>query len=198
MSQVIDDRDTDVSALPRRRKFTVADYQRMGEIGLFDPDDRVELIDGDIYEMGNIGPRHAGLVNFLNEQLVRAAAGRFVLAPQNPVEISRFSEPQPDLALSLPRADFYRTAHPRASEVVLVIEVADSTVRWDRQVKMPMYGRQGIQEAWLIEIPRRVVTVYREPSDQGYRSSTDLTQGALCPLCLPELQIDIEELFGPP
>ena len=197
MGEMSDENPRNLMAAATRRKFTVSDYHRMAEAGIFEPDDRVELIDGDIFEMGKIGPQHAGVVNFLNARLVQAAGGRLVLAPQNPVEISRFSEPQPDLSLSLPRADFYRSAHPLAHEVMLVIEVADSTVRWDRYVKMPMYARQGIAEAWLVEIPRRVVTVYRDPGPEGYGSSTEVARGAVSPLCLPDLSLGIEEIFGP-
>src|SRR5205807_2266369 len=106
-------------------------------------------------------------------------------------------EPQPDLALLAPRPDGYRNALPLPFEVKLVIEVAESTVRWDRDVKIAMYGSHGIVEAWLVEIPRRTVTVYRDPSPQGYRSSTEVAQGTVNPLCLPQLELGIDEIFGP-
>ena len=115
----------------------------------------------------------------------------------NPIVIPDFSEPQPDLALLTPRGDSYRDALPLPAEVKLVVEVADSTLRWDRDVKIALYGRHGIAEAWLVELPRRVVTVYRDPGPQRYRLSMEITQGSVSPQCLPELQIGIDEIFGP-
>jgi Uma2 family endonuclease len=197
MGEMGNEQILDLMARAPRRKLSVADYHRMGDAGILGEDDRVELIDGELFEMAPIGSRHAGVVNFLNARLVLACGDRFLLSPQNPVEISDFSEPQPDLALLAARADGYRNATPRASEVMLVIEVADSTVKWDRDVKIAMYGRHGIAEAWLVEIPRRTVTVCRDPYAQGCRLSMEIPQGVVSPLCLPQLQLGIEEIFGP-
>jgi len=110
MGDLGDEQFRDLMARAPRHKFTVSDYHRMADAGIFAPDDRVELIDGEIFEMGKIGSQHAGVVNFLIRRLVLAAGDRFILTPQNPIEVSRYSEPQPDLAFVAPRADFYREA----------------------------------------------------------------------------------------
>jgi Uma2 family endonuclease len=197
MGEMGDEPIRDLMARAPRRKFTVSDYHRMGDAGILGADDRVELIEGELFEMAPIGCLHAAAVNCLTMRLAQMAGDHYLLSSQNPVVISDFSEPQPDLALLATRADRYRTALPRASEVMLVIEVSDATARWDRVVKMSMYSRHGIAEAWLVEIPRRIVTVYRDPGPQGYRSSTEVAQGTVSPLRMPELQLGIEEIFGP-
>ena len=179
-----------------RRRLTVSDYHRMGDAGIFGEDDRVELIDGELYAMAPIGSRHAGTVATLSRRLTLCAAEHGIVFVQSPILIPDFSEPQPDLALLAPRPDGYRNALPLPFEVKLVIEVAESTVRWDRDVKIAMYGSHGIVEAWLVEIPRRTVTVYRDPNPQGYRSSTEVAQGTVNPLCLPQLELGIDEIFG--
>jgi Uma2 family endonuclease len=180
-----------------RHRLTVADYHRMGDAGILGEDDRVELIEGELYEMAPIGSPHAGTVATLARWLTLGVADQGIVFVQSPILIPDFSEPQPDLALLAPRPDGYRNALPLPFEVKVVIEVADSTLGWDRDVKIRVYGSNGIAEAWLVEIPRRIVTVYRDPGPQGYRSSTEVAQGAVGPDCLPDLQIDIEEIFGP-
>jgi Uma2 family endonuclease len=197
MGEVSEEQLRDLKALAPRRKFTVSDYHRMADAGIFEPDDRVELIDGELYEMAPIGSRHAGIVATLTRLLSVGVADRGVVFVQNPILIPDISEPQPDLALLAPRGDDYRDALPVPAEVKLVIEVADTTVRWDRDVKIALYGRHGIAEGWLVEIPRRTVTVYREPGPHGYRSSTEIVRGAVSPLCLPQLVLRIDEIFGP-
>jgi Uma2 family endonuclease len=197
MGDLGDEQFRELMARAPRRKFTVSDYHRMGDAGILHQDDRLELINGELYEMAPIGSRHAGVVAALTRVLSIGVADRGVLFVQNPIVIPDFSEPQPDLALLAPRRDGYRDALPLPSEVKLVIEVADSTLRWDRDVKIALYGRHGIAEAWLVEIPRRLVTVYRDPGPQGYRVSMEITQGALSPQSLPELQIGINAIFGP-
>ena len=197
MGDMGDDQFRDLTARAPRRKFTVSDYHRMGDAGILHEDDRLELINGELYEMAPIGSRHAGIVATLARLLIVGAADRGLVFVQNPILIPDFSEPQPDLALLAPRRDNYRDALPLPSEVKLVIEVADSTLRWDRDVKIALYGLHGIAEAWLIEIPRRVVSVYRDPGPQGYRLSIEIAKGAVSPQCLPELEVPIDEIFGP-
>ena len=197
MGDLGDEQFRELMARAPRRKFTVTDYHRMGDAGILHQHDRVELINGELYEMAPIGSRHAGVVAALTRVLTIGVADRGVLFVQNPIVIPDFSEPQPDLALLAPRLDGYRDALPLPSEVKLVIEVADATLRWDRDVKIGLFGRHGIAEAWLVEIPRRLVTVYRDPGLQGYRLSMEIAQGTVAPQALPELQVGIDAIFGP-
>src|SRR5712691_7513791 len=153
----------------RHRLLTVDDYHKMAEAGILGEDDRVELIDGELIEMAPIGSNHAGEVMSLNMLLSAAVAGRAIISPQNPVRLSVHSEPQPDLTVLRFRDDFYRTSHPQPEDVLLLIEVADTTIRYDREIKIPLYARAGIPEVWLIDLQQERVEIYLQPSSDGYR-----------------------------
>jgi Uma2 family endonuclease len=127
-----------------RHAFTTDEWHRMGELGLFDDNARVELLDGDIIDMTPIGSRHAGTVNRLTRLLVNAVDDRGVVAPQNPVLLDEHSEPRPDLAVLAPRADDYTLAHAEPEEILLLIEVSDSSLTYDRDRKAPYYARAGV------------------------------------------------------
>jgi len=128
----------------------------MGEAGILPEDSRVELIDGIVAVREPIGSHHAGTVNALGHLWMSRLGGRAIVQVQNPVEFpEELSELQPDIALLRPRPDFYRAAHPRAADVLLLIEVADTTLRLDRRVKIPLYGRAGVLEAWLLDLTSR-------------------------------------------
>src|SRR5215213_9412762 len=143
-----------------RRSFTVAEYERMGQFGIFSEDDRVELVRGEIIEMSPIGERHAASVNVLDE-IVRERLKRTVtVSVQNPIQLDDYSEPQPDIAVLKRRDDFYRHAHPRPEDVLVVIEVSDSTLDLDRTVKLPLYAAAGIPEAWVVNLPEERIEVY--------------------------------------
>jgi Uma2 family endonuclease len=137
----------------RTYNFTVGEYHRMGEAGVFHEDDRVELIDGQVVEMTPIGPRHAGCVNRLNGLLSRLGGGDVTLSIQNPVLLGERGEPQPDVTVLRHRADGYATRHPEPADILLVIEVADTSVEYDRSIKIPLYARAGVPEAWLVHLP---------------------------------------------
>ena len=153
---------------PRHRRLTVEDYYRMGEVGILQPNERVELIEGKIIDMAPPGDLHAGTVNQLANLLQRAAGDRAIVGVQNPVMLDRYSEPQPDLALLVPRADFYKSARPRPGDVLLVIEVADTSLSYDRDVKVSLYARHGIPEVWLVDVRGKRLTRYRDPADGAY------------------------------
>jgi Uma2 family endonuclease len=140
----------------------------MGEAGILGEDDRVELIDGEILAMTPIGPRHAHCVRRLIALLTSRVATSAIVDVQNPLVLGEHSEPQPDVVLLRPRPDFYRHSHPGPQDVLLVIEVADSSSDYDRTVKVPQYARAGIWEVWLIDLAARVVEVYRGPSGGEY------------------------------
>ncbi|MBN2702511.1 MAG: Uma2 family endonuclease [Methylothermaceae bacterium] len=168
----------------------------MGEAGIFSEDDRVELIEGEIFDMTPIGHQHAGLVNRLNRLLVMAAGGRAVVSVQNPLRLSEQSEPQPDLALLKPRADDYQGAAATATDVLLVVEVADTSRDYDRTVKIPLYAQHDIPEAWLIDLPGKVVEVYRDPSPDGYRDVRRYgREKTIRPLHCPEVEIETARRF---
>jgi len=162
---------------PTSKRFTVAEYYQMGEAGILDEDDRVELIDGEIIEMSPMGSPHAARVARAQRWLERAAGDSIQVRVQLPVRLGPHSEPVPDLALARPRADFYETEHPTAQDVLLLIEIADTSIRYDRGVKAPLYARSGIAELWIADLKQRTLTVYRDPTPNGYRSLQTLRPG---------------------
>ncbi len=152
----------------QRYRFTVEQYHRMGELGLFAAAPRVELIHGEIIEMSPINSPHSGAVNRLNRLLNALLGETALISVQNPVAITSHSEPEPDVAVLRVRADFYANAHPKPEEVLLVIEVADTSAEKDRQIKLPLYAAAGIPEAWLVDLNASAVEVHTQPSAQGY------------------------------
>ncbi len=150
-----------------RYRFSVDEYHQMVEAGVFNEDDRIELIEGEIVEMAPIGSRHAACVTQLTQLFSLGLGERVFVSVQNPIGIAN-SEPEPDLALLRPRDDFYAERHPGPEDVLLVVEVADSSFQYDREVKIPLYARSGIVEAWLVDLGNDEVVVYREPSPKGY------------------------------
>ncbi len=180
------------------RKFTVAEYYRMAEAGILRPDERVELIEGELIVMPPIGPRHAGSVNLATRIFPRQADDRFIVQIQNPVHLGEDSEPEPDVALLRPREDYYTTAHPVPADVLLVIEVADSTLAYDREVKVHLYGRAGIPEAWVLNLPEDCLERFAEPGPEGYGQHTICRRGErLAPGSLPDLELAPDDLLPP-
>ena len=182
--------------IPRRR-FTVEEYHRMGDAGIFHPDERVELIEGEIVQMAPIGPRHAGCVINVNRLFITRLGERALISPQNPVVIQPRSEPQPDLLVLRPRTVSYSREHPTPEDVLLAVEVADTTVRFDRLVKARLYARAGIQEFWLLLTGDAVVEVYRDPGPDGYASVTAHASGqAVSPLAFPTVDFAVGDFFA--
>jgi Uma2 family endonuclease len=152
---------------PTRRLISAAAFQRMGEAGILGPADRVELIDGEIIDMSPIGALHAAIVDLLARHFARSARESVFIRCQNPLRLDDVNEPEPDIAILRPRADFYTTRHPGPADVLLVIEVADSSLAYDLGVKVPLYARHGIPEVWLIDASTRRTKVFREPIGNG-------------------------------
>jgi Uma2 family endonuclease len=179
---------------PPKRLLTVADYHRMGEAGILGEDDRVELIEGELYQMATIGSRHASQIDHLTELLVRPGSG-VVVRVQNPITLGDYSEPEPDLALVRSRADRYRDSHPGITELLLVVEVADATIAADRNWKIPIYAKHGVPEVWLFDVNRRTLEIFREPDPEGYRQvfRPAMTE-RVAPLALPNLSFEVAEL----
>jgi Uma2 family endonuclease len=180
----------------KRHKLDVVQYHRMGEAGVFEGHERVELIEGEIVEMAPIGDRHAGTTNELNELLVAAARGRAVVAVGNPIRLDRYNEPQPDFALLRLRPDRYRGATPTPADTLLLIEVAESSLRYDRKVKLPLYARHGVPELWIVDLEGGTVEVCREPRGDGYAAISRVAPGeVLEPALLPGVRIAVADII---
>jgi Uma2 family endonuclease len=180
-----------------RRPLTVAEYHRMGEAGILTEDDRVELIEGQLIAMSPIGSDHSGTVNALNRLLVRAVGDHGVVAVQNPVRLDDYSEPQPDFSVLRPRDDDYRRATPRPQDVLLIIEVAHSSLHYDRAVKRSLYARHGIAEFWIVNLPGAEVEVHRAPSGDAYTVMTRVGRGEhLRPALLPDVALAVADVLG--
>jgi Uma2 family endonuclease len=179
-----------------RRPLTVAEYHRMGEVGILTEDDRVELIEGELVAMSPIGSNHSGTVNALASRLFAVVGERGVVAVQNPVQLDNLSEPQPDFSVLKPRSDYYRRATPRPDEVLLIIEVADSSLAYDRAVKRALYARHKIPEVWIVNLAAGEVEVCRKPTGEHYASVSHVGhEGVLEPELLPGAVIPVAALL---
>ena len=189
---------TATASYPIRRLWNVTDFHCMGKTGFLSPKSRLELIEGELFDMAPIGSFHAGAVSILTRLLVRAVADSAIVHAQSPVVLSDRSELQPDLLLLRPRPDYYLSGHPRSQDVLLLIEVSDSTVQFDRKTKVPLYARHGIPEVWLVVGPkRRHIEIYRDlpPDHSAYQTRWQLRTGILTPALLPQVEICLDEVF---
>jgi Uma2 family endonuclease len=179
-----------------RRLFTVDEYHRMAEVGIFKEDDRVELLDGEVVQMAPIGSKHAACVDRLNELLVRAVSRLAIIRTQSSIRLGTHSEPQPDLALLKRQANYYSPELPGPQDVLLVIEVADTSAGSDREVKIPLYARAGVLETWLVDLTAETVEVFRTPSPIGYKEIHRATRGdQITPQAVPDLVIAVDEVL---
>ena len=180
-----------------RRLFTTTEYYQMARAGILAEDEQVELLQGEILEMTPIGSRHAACVDRLNRLFNVRLGQRAIVRVQSPIHLSEYSEPEPDLVLLEPRADFYVQAHPEPEDVLLLVEVAETSVEYDRQVKVPLYVQSGILEVWLIDVLGACVEVYRNPGPQGYgevrRHGPDQS---LVPHAFLDLNVAVNEILG--
>ncbi len=180
-----------------RRHFNISEYYRMAAAGVLSEDDRVELIEGEIVEMNPIGSRHAACVGRLTKLLERLAGDYSIVWIQNPVQIDDYSEPLPDITLLKPRDDFYAQANPQAADVFLLIEIADSSVEYDRDIKIPLYAQAGIPEVWLINLPQETIEVYAQPLEGSYRETRLVRRGeSVVVKSIPNLVIDANAVLG--
>jgi len=180
-----------------RKRFTVDDYYKMAEAGILTEEDRVELIEGEILKMSPIGNRHAMTVTRAMMILVRGLGDKVVVTVQNPAHMDKYNEPQPDLVLIRPREGFYGTGHPDPADVVLLIEVADSSLRKDRLLKLPVYARNGIREVWIIDVKNDVIYIHREPHTNAYLSLETKHRGeTVSPEAFPDFLIKVDDLLG--
>ena len=179
-----------------KHRFSVKDYHRMAETGVLSPGARVGLLHGEIIDMSPIGPFHGGLVNRLIRIFNQNSGGRWTVSAQNPLALDDHSEPEPDVMLLKPAADDYTSRHPRPQDVFLLIEVSDTTIEYDREEKLPVYGRAGVPEVWLVNLGELAVEVYREPHFTGYGSKTILRAGdPAVPQAFPDVSVPVGELL---
>jgi Uma2 family endonuclease len=179
-----------------KHRFTVGDYHRLGQAGVLRPGARVELLDGEIIDRSPIGPPHGGVVNRLLRLFARISPGRFLVSVQNPLRLDEHSEPQPDLMLLRPAPDDYTTDHPGPEDVLLLIEVAETSLEFDRGEKLSAYARAGVVEVWIVNLTDGTIEVFRQPGPAGYASTTLLRPGDIArPLASPDAAVDVAELL---
>ncbi len=191
--------DVSIQQEVERRHFpiTIEMYHRMGEKGIFAPDDRVELIEGELFQMSPIGSLHARCVDFLNKFLVIAASDQFTVRVQNPVILNNLSEPEPDFSIVRSREDFYKDALPTSSDVVAVFEVADTSVAFDKNIKFLRYAATGIPEAWLIDLDDERVEVHTQPKENGYGMVKIYVRGEnAVSENIPSINLPVDDILG--
>jgi Uma2 family endonuclease len=177
--------------------FTVDFFNGMVEQGMVKPTDRLELIEGEIYEMSPIGNLHARCVKYLNNLLVQYLAGKFIIGIQDPIILDDISEPLPDVAVLRYRDDFYKQSLPFATDVLLIIEVADTTAKFDRTIKFPKYASARIPEAWLIDLEAERIEVHSAPEAETYQSVKIYQRGEeISSETLPEIKFTVDDIFG--
>lgn len=181
----------------QRRLFTVREYHQMALSGILFEDDRVELIEGEIIKMTPIGTRHIACVNRLNKFFSDHIESLVIVSVQNPIRLDEHSEPQPDLALLRYRPDFYAQAHPEPEDVLLVVEVAETSVDFDRQKKVPLYAITGIPEVWLVNLSEEYIEVYLKPSLHGYGEVQRFMRGQkISPQAFMDIEMRVDEMLG--
>jgi Uma2 family endonuclease len=169
----------------------------MAEAGILSHPHRIELIDGDIFDMNPIGSPHAAVTRRLEQRFARAVADGVVLVSvQNPLRLDSYNEPQPDFVVLAPRTDAYAASHPGAADAMLVVEVSDSSVDHDRKTKLPLYARFGVPEVWIVDLSGRAVEVCRDPMEGRYASSSRMNRGGLTPVRVPEVTVDVATLLA--
>jgi len=182
---------------PTRHRLDVDAYYKMAEAGILERAARVELIDGEIIDMPATGSPHAAIVKRLNRLFTHAApVGSALVGVQDPVRLDTFNEPEPDLMLLRPRHDDYRASHPSAADVLLLVEVSDSSLTYDRGTKLPLYARFGVPEVWIVDVAAAAVEVFRQPQQGAYSWSERRRDGILSPALVPEVAIDVAALVA--
>jgi len=181
---------------PTRYKLTIEDYHKLGEVGILNESSRVELIEGELIQMAPIGTSHVWAVTRLNHLLVQTVGDRAFVSPAGSVRMPPISEPQPDFALLRPPAHDSKPPAPHPENVLLIIEVSDTTLRYDRGRKLRLYARSGIQEFWVVDVNARVVECYRDPHDGTFRHKTVVGKGGEVSIAaLPGTRIAVDAIF---
>ena len=181
-----------------KKLFTVDEYYKMAEAGVLSERVHTELIDGEILEMSPMGVRNASAITRANRLFSESFKDKAEVRVQLPLPVSRFSEPEPDLCLVSPNEPSYATRHPGPEHVFLLLEISDSSLRYDRDVKLPMYAAAGVAEVWIEDLPNRTLHVYREPQGGGYKTALQFSGNeSVSPLAFPEIAFTVSALIGP-
>ncbi len=187
------------SITTRLKKFSVDDYYRMADVGILSPDERVELLCGEVIEMSPTAIRHAACVDKLTTLFAVGTNGRAHVRIQGPVRIDNMNLPEPDVALLKLRPDEYTTGHPKPDDVLLIIEVADTSIETDRKVKLPIYAAAAIPEVWIVDLAASAIEVYRSPRAHTFTECSVLKAGAsISPLAFPDMEIPVAALYSRP
>ncbi len=182
---------------PARHRLDVDAYYKMAEAGILTQNDRVELIGGEIYDMTPIGSTHAGKTNRLNRLFARAAAdGIALVSVQSPLRLDAYNEPEPDMMLLRPKEDDYQDRHPGATDVLLLVELSESSLAYDRGTKLSLYAKFGVPEVWIVDLRGAAVEVYRKPAGDAYAFKERLTSGSLAPALVPGVMLDVGALVA--
>lgn len=180
-----------------RRQFTVEDYHRMRDAGIFAEDDRVELLDGEVLLMSPIGPLHAAIVKRINTLLGQSPLGQYIVSIQDPIQLSDVSEPQPDIAILQYRSDYYGTAHPQPGDIMLLMEVSDTSLEYDLENKLPRYAESEIMEVWIIDIENQQIEQYYNPAHGSYRTKQTWLRGqSITSNTLSTLTFQVDHILG--
>jgi Uma2 family endonuclease len=191
---------TETTVRVKYHLFTVEDYYRMAEVGILQADDRVELVRGEIVQMAPIGSRHQSVVDRLTSLFSRRLASeRTILRVQGPILLDDMSEPQPDVCLLNQRDDFYEGRHPGPEDVLMLVEISDTSLAYDRLVKLPLYAQAGVPEVWIVNLEEESLEVSSEPREGAYSRNGVLARGnSLAPGAFPEARFSVDEVLGPP
>jgi Uma2 family endonuclease len=181
-----------------RQRFTVDDYHKMAEVGILSPDDRVELIDGEVLQMSPVGSRHVACVARLNKLLQGSVGDRGIVIVQSPIRLNARYEPEPDVTVLRPREDYYESRLPVPGDVLLAIEVSDATLPFDQTMKAPAYGRSGVPELWIVDLEGERIECHSHPGEMGYRQRILAMRGdTIVSSADPLISIDVRSVFGP-
>jgi Uma2 family endonuclease len=180
-----------------KKRFTVEEYYKMDEAGILTPEDRTELIDGEIIEVTKMGPRHASVLSRVTRLFVKLFNGKALLRAQLPFPINDYTEVQPDAALFKPQADYYGSAHPGAADVLLVLEIADSSLKYDRDMKLKVYAAANVPEVWIADLRGDSLLVFRDPSSRTYKTSLGFKrEESISCLAFPDIRFSVQELLA--
>ena len=181
---------------PSPYRFSVEEFYKLGEVGIFHPRDRVELLDGEIIVMSPIGLRHVQAVSWINECLVEQHRRRYMVSPGNPVWLNEHSEPQPDMML-VPRVRKLER-HPRPEDVFLLVEVSDTSLAYDRERKFAAYAKAGVREYWIVNLQQDIFEVFRQPADGKYQVALTFAPGqTLSPLAFEDVTVPVADIIPP-
>ena len=181
---------------PTKHRFDVDAYYKLAEAGILPNPHRVELIDGEIIDLNSIGSPHAAITTRLTRQFIRAVGDLAIISVQNPLRLDSYNEPEPDLLVLRPRADDYQANHPGAADVLLLIEVSETSLAYDRGRKLALYAKFGVPEVWIVDLAGAALEIYRQPKEGVYSLTERRTGGSLTPDRVPSVAIDVAALLA--